>query len=96
MEEAKVNGKKVIVDVDRLIAFCTRHKQGAAPLMVNSHAIELLTSGEDFEGEVLTTPVNATVIRAEFYQKGKTASLTAKLPPRHISRRHETKKRTTK
>lgn len=50
MEEAKVNGKKVIVDVDRLIAFCTRHKQGAAPLMVNSHAIELLTSGEDFEG----------------------------------------------
>ena len=72
--EAKVNGKKVIVDVDRFIAFCTRHKQDAAPLMVNSQAIELLTSGEDFEGEVLTTPVNATVIRAEFYQKGKTAS----------------------
>jgi len=68
--EAKVSGKKVIVDVDRLISFCTRHKEDVARLTWGD-AVGLLTGGGDYEGEVLTTPVNATVIRAEFYADPK-------------------------
>jgi hypothetical protein len=69
--EAKVSGKKVIVDVDRFISFCTRHKEDVARLVYTRDAVAVLTGGEDYEGEVLTTPVNATVIRAEFYADPK-------------------------
>ncbi len=64
---AKVTGARVLVDVDRMIAFCTKHSEAVVPLLGNSDTVELLTSGESFEGEVLTTQVPAKVIRSEMY-----------------------------
>ena len=63
--QATATGSNVVVDIDRFSALAGRHHKDFAALMTRSDPVEMF-SGEQYEGEVLTTSkVKGTIIEVE-------------------------------